>query len=797
MADVSTISVLLQAKDQVSATLERVERRMGGLAGAVRRHQRGLGIAATATGAALTGLATIAVKGALDQEIGIRSLDQALKNVGFSYARQRDEIEKVIESQQRKTNFGDEQQREALQKLVAIGGKYEGSLEALVVAQDFAAGSSMDLQSAALLVGKAIAGETSTLSRYGIIMEEGATITDIMATLTAKFGGAAEAAANPMTQLKNRIGDLFETIGLNLLPQMEKALISVEKFVRSMIAWTEAHPILTKAIVVIAASLGVFLAVVGPILLILPGLILAIKGLSIAFVTLNASMGVISAVVMGITAAILVGMAVWKNWDKIIALIKKGFTEFAILLPKGINAILKMVRAVADLIPGMDGMVAGIDKSIAANEEQISSMRASADATMEKAFRTEEADEKVKESAKKTAVSVGESNSSIESTSQKMAEGVSGSTQSVSESYQETGRVVRTEAEKQAQSVKESTEIIAESLALREMSHEEFVESIKASNEEYIKREQELTIALAKEQEKRIQTEAQNAQHEIEIRQSNREFEIQAAKDAYAKLREEGDKWREDYRAQVEEENRINEDRIANFAKVSDEVIQSLKEMQSTSIMIEDPWMDDMGITQQDMFKGQADAIREKEIKAEEERIAAETKAKLDPFVQQLKDTGTDAHAFNMMFNQVKQHAGFMQEEKIAAEAAGITGAAKTAPGSAAFQAAVDQLIGQQAPGTTLDASLRAIQAGVYELPKFANGGISRGGLALVGERGPELVSLPGGSRVHPNGSGPGGGMTFHFHGAVYGVDDLQRVVVEAVRDHALSGGFQGVFAEG
>ena len=84
-----------------------------------------------------------------------------------------------------------------------------------------------------------------------------------------------------------------------------------------------------------------------------------------------------------------------------------------------------------------------------------------------------------------------------------MAEGVSGSTQSVSESYQETGRVVRTEAEKQAQSVKESTEIIAESLALREMSHEEFVESIKTSNEEYIKREQELTIALAKEQEKR------------------------------------------------------------------------------------------------------------------------------------------------------------------------------------------------------------------------------------------------------------------------------------------------------
>jgi len=78
---------------------------------------------------------------------------------------------------------------------------------------------------------------------------------------------------------------------------------------------------------------------------------------------------------------------------------------------------------------------------------------------------------------------------------------------------------------------------------------------------------------------------------------------------------------------------------------------------------------------------------------------------------------------------------------------------------------------------------------------RMANGGMSRGGIQLVGERGPELVSLPSGSRVHPNGTGPGGGMTFHFHGAVYGVDDLQRVVVEAVRDHALSGGFEGVFA--
>ena len=36
-------------------------------------------------------------------------------------------------------------------------------------------------------------------------------------------------------------------------------------------------------------------------------------------------------------------------------------------------------------------------------------------------------------------------------------------------------------------------------------------------------------------------------------------------------------------------------------------------------------------------------------------------------------------------------------------------------------------------------------------VPAFASGGVSAGGMAIVGEKGPELVSLPAGSRVHSN----------------------------------------------
>tara|TARA_R100001440_G_scaffold22583_2_gene36846 strand:- start:10136 stop:12118 length:1983 start_codon:yes stop_codon:yes gene_type:complete len=39
----------------------------------------------------------------------------------------------------------------------------------------------------------------------------------------------------------------------------------------------------------------------------------------------------------------------------------------------------------------------------------------------------------------------------------------------------------------------------------------------------------------------------------------------------------------------------------------------------------------------------------------------------------------------------------------------------------------------------------------IRKLPGFANGGVSSGGLAVVGERGPELVNLPAGARVNSN----------------------------------------------
>ena len=55
-----------------------------------------------------------------------------------------------------------------------------------------------------------------------------------------------------------------------------------------------------------------------------------------------------------------------------------------------------------------------------------------------------------------------------------------------------------------------------------------------------------------------------------------------------------------------------------------------------------------------------------------------------------------------------------------------------------------------------------------------------RGGNAIVGERGPELVNLPRGAQVSPlDGSGRRA-LTINFYGPVYGVDDFDERVNQA-----------------
>ena len=63
-----------------------------------------------------------------------------------------------------------------------------------------------------------------------------------------------------------------------------------------------------------------------------------------------------------------------------------------------------------------------------------------------------------------------------------------------------------------------------------------------------------------------------------------------------------------------------------------------------------------------------------------------------------------------------------------------------------------------------LQGQVNTAQNSYSQIPRYARGtSYHPGGLAVVGENGPELVSLPRGSQVYPNGQTPGGSNTYYI----------------------------------
>jgi hypothetical protein len=290
------------------------------------RGMRGQFLAVGAAGAAVVGMLAMFTKSALDQQIGVNLLDNALKNIGKSYGAEKDAIEAVIGAIQDKTNFGDEEQRTSLTQLIALTGDYETSLDALGVATDLAAGLGMDFNTASQLLAKVLAGNTSMLSRYGITIDSSASKTEILQTLTDKFGGSAEAAKDPITQLNNRLGDLAQVMGDVLLPIVDAILPPLEKITKAIVSFAEENPALTTTLVILAGTVGTLAIGIAGIGIALPiaatmmaGLGTATAGTALAFVGFNIATGGILIAIGLIVAGIVLLIT---NWDTAVRYMK-------------------------------------------------------------------------------------------------------------------------------------------------------------------------------------------------------------------------------------------------------------------------------------------------------------------------------------------------------------------------------------------------------------------------------------------------------------------------------------------
>lgn len=356
-----------------------IDGKVKGMSDSMAKNFKVAGAVMTGMGVAITGALTMAVKAAAAEDVGIQRLAVSMRNVGLAYEGADSSLEKWIDSMQQSTAFADDEMREALSGLIVLTEDMKEAQDLLTLSMDLARWKNIDLGTAADIVTKVYAGNMGTLSRYGIIVKEGATATEALAEIQKAAAGQAETygktVAGQMELLKNNMGDVSEAIGGALIPIISDLMKNIMPLIQNIKAWIAENPGLTKTIVIIAAAVGGLMLVLGPLLMILPGLIAALPMLGAAFTIATGPVGIIIA---AIAALIAIGFLLMKNWDKIreffvgsIAAIKNAmiapFRAAAQGIENAINWIISMINKISfnipDWVPGLGGKHFGFNIS--------------------------------------------------------------------------------------------------------------------------------------------------------------------------------------------------------------------------------------------------------------------------------------------------------------------------------------------------------------------------------------------------------------------------------------------------
>jgi len=202
-------------------------------------------MALTAATAAVTIFAKKSVDAFMEQEAAENALAVAMKNFGDYTAEAHRELVEYAAALQKATTYGDETTISVMANLKSYGMTTEELKKATVATMDLATAKKIDLRTASELVGKAFVGETGTLSRYGIVLEDGLKKSEkfaaVLMLINDRFGGAAQAEietyGGKLGQLSNWWSDITEKIGYGLVRAIEETM-KVLKPLRDMVEET-------------------------------------------------------------------------------------------------------------------------------------------------------------------------------------------------------------------------------------------------------------------------------------------------------------------------------------------------------------------------------------------------------------------------------------------------------------------------------------------------------------------------------------------------------------------------------
>ena len=178
---------------------------------------------------AITAYGKASVKAFLEEEKAVRRLNIALENTAQGVKALA--AEDFISNLQRTARVADDELRPALTTLINAGIDFEQSQKLLKTALDVSAGSGKDLQSVTVGLSRAFNGNNTALSRLNLGLTKAqltaASFDDIIALVTAKFSGQADAAAQTyagrLAAIDIAADEAKETIGQGLVKALDLA----------------------------------------------------------------------------------------------------------------------------------------------------------------------------------------------------------------------------------------------------------------------------------------------------------------------------------------------------------------------------------------------------------------------------------------------------------------------------------------------------------------------------------------------------------------------------------------------
>jgi hypothetical protein len=221
-------SLIIQLKDGVSDGLKKIGDQADGLKSKFANFK--LVLAGVAAGmAALGAAAWSAIKSYMESENAVNRLNVALKNQCQDVSKTSKELQAYAAELQKTTTFSDEAILSAMSLMTSFGLTGNQLKSATKAALDLSQGLGIDLQSASMLLSKAFQGQTEALGRYGIKVDQhipkSMQFASIMDQVNSRFGGSAQAAVDTTSgkiqNLTNRIDDLKEKIGAQLIPVLD------------------------------------------------------------------------------------------------------------------------------------------------------------------------------------------------------------------------------------------------------------------------------------------------------------------------------------------------------------------------------------------------------------------------------------------------------------------------------------------------------------------------------------------------------------------------------------------------